>query len=177
MEKEKPIGAYSEFRVGSEQIHQTLEFHYWDPSQIYLRLQKTDSLDGELVFIKQNLQDFIDEDKLFVNQVEVPMFVETVSLSFKENNPQLPILTFLIVSGSYQLIFNEKNCLILDAEQEIATYKCQAIWNLPGSVQHVVSSSPFKIDEHQVIFTSHKGQKVGGREEIYFIVEKRELDI
>ncbi len=174
MEKEKPIGAYSEFHVNVQQIQQVLEFHYWDPSRIYLRLQKTDGLDGELVFIKQNLQGFIDEDKLFVNKVEVPMFVKTVVLSFKENNPQLPVLTFQINSGSYNLIPKEENCLILDAQQEIAAYKCQAIWNFPGFVKRVISSTRFQINPQQVIFTAHKGQKVGGIEEIYFFIEKNQ---
>ncbi|UCG89666.1 MAG: hypothetical protein JSU57_04105 [Candidatus Heimdallarchaeota archaeon] len=176
MRKEKPIFAEAYFKITPTQILQTLYFYYNDPSKNYFHLQKTGASKGELETVQENLQYWIDQDDLFINNQNIRMIIQNTNLGFQENNPLLPYLVFNIVSQPYKFYDQRVNEIHLYAKPEKLPYPAISCWKtLTGTIISVESNS-FSIVSHDKIhltFYLTKGELIGGDERIFIDPNKK----
>ena len=65
--EEIPVYAKAEFVLYPEKILEDLTYFYHDPSRVYHGLLEIGVLNGELEFIKNNMQLFLNQDIFMVN--------------------------------------------------------------------------------------------------------------
>ncbi|MFX0014837.1 MAG: hypothetical protein ACFFB2_00450 [Promethearchaeota archaeon] len=170
MSKERPIFVESFFIITQSQIQQTLYFYYSDPSKNYFNLRKTGASKGELEAIQENLQYWIDQDDLFVNNKHTRMIIRKTTLDFQENNPLYPFLLFNILSQPYQLDIQELNEIHLYAKPEKLPYPAISCWRtLIGIIKSIESNSLNIISQDRTnsVFYLTKGEIIGGDERIF----------
>ena len=169
MKREKPIFAETFFSLGSSGISQSMYFYYYDISKIYFNLKKTGAIRGELDSIQANLQRYIDEDTLHINDNLIRMVIKSTDLFFRGNDPLFPILSFQVASSPYSLVTNSLNEVHLYAKPEKIPYSAFSCWNTCGQIQNVESTSFFRISNNQenVTFFLAKDEIIGDHERIF----------
>ncbi|UCE12869.1 MAG: hypothetical protein JSV04_11835 [Candidatus Heimdallarchaeota archaeon] len=170
MVKETPIFAESFFQITPHQIFQSLYFYYHDPSKNFFHLEKTGASEGELEAVQENLQYWIDEDDLFVNNEKIRMLIQDTNLHFQENDPFFPFLFFSIESQYYQLYNERVNEIHLYAKPEKIPYPAISCWEVFTGKIISVESNSFNIISHDKTHTTFyltKGEIIGGDERIF----------
>ncbi|MFW9778662.1 MAG: hypothetical protein ACFFE8_07380 [Candidatus Heimdallarchaeota archaeon] len=170
MSQEQPIFAESFFQIRPRRIFQALFFYYHDPTQNYFYLKETGALGGEIEVIHQNLQAFIDEDTLWINDRKTRMLISQVQLEFRKNRRILPYLNFKIQSEPFGLHDGKINEIRLYAKPEDLAYPAISCWQTTiGLIDRVISSSfhQLSMDKTRVTFYMSKGDIVGGDERIF----------
>lgn len=168
LQQEKPIFAEAYFQITSHQIIHSLYFYYYDPSKVYFHLMNTGAIKGELEEIQKNLQHFIDEDDLFINQKKVRMIIRKTMLGFKEKKPEYPFLIFEIASQVIELHEDKLNEIHLYAKPEILPYSAISCWETKGEITSVESNSFYILshDKRNLVFYLSKGEIIGGDEHL-----------
>ena len=166
MVKEEAIGAVAYFRVHPNRLWQRLQFFYNDPSRNFLKLKLAGELEGELIQIEQNLQEFLDQDELTVNfRIK---FLDIVASDVNLKEAKKPILSFEILSEEYRLISGE-NVIELISDPEPSEYRCLSEWQFPGNLIQVISPMSHKLpSKNEVQFEIPAGNLVGGKESFFF---------
>jgi hypothetical protein len=154
--------------VGLTKLSQLLEYHYLDIDQNFVNLQSTGALAGELEYMQENMQYYLDQDKLFINRQELPLHVKSCQINFNDNDYRQPVAKFLIESEDYSLK-RGVNTILLIALEERVDYPCLAQWKFPGTVLKVISTMKVKIKGQCVFLEATTGKKVGGNEEFKFM--------
>ncbi|MHA1993104.1 MAG: hypothetical protein ACW97Z_01020 [Candidatus Hodarchaeales archaeon] len=169
MKREKPIFAETFFSLGNNSITQNMYFYYYDISKIYFNLIKTSAIRGELDSIQTNLQRYIDEDTLHINNNLIRMVIKSTDVFFRDNDPLFPILSFQVSSTPFLLNTNALNEVHLYAKPEKIPYSAISCWNTCGSIQKVESNSFFSINDEQtnITFFLTKNEIIGGHERIF----------
>ncbi|MHA2288034.1 MAG: hypothetical protein ACXABG_04525 [Promethearchaeota archaeon] len=169
MKREKPIFAETFFSLGKNRITQSMYFHYYDISKIYFNLMKTSAIRGELDSIQTNLQRFIDEDTLHINDNLIRMVVNSTEVFFQDNDPLFPILSFQVSSTPFLLNTNSLNEVHLYAKPEKVPYSAISCWNTCGNILKVESNSFFSISDKRrnVTFFLTKNEIIGDHERIF----------
>jgi hypothetical protein len=168
--REKPIFVETYFRITPTRIHQKLYFYYDDPSKNYFHLKNTGASEGELEAVQTNLQYWIDQDDLLINNQKVRMIIQSSSLEFQRKNPVLPFIIFKISSQLYRLSSKEVNEIHLYAKPEKIPYPAISCWKTHiGSIKSVESKSynVISYNRTQVTFYLTAGEVIGGDERIY----------
>lgn len=163
MFSEEPVKASSKIIVGKSSLYQDLIYVYRDQGQIFRKLELTGALEGELEMIRFNLQEFLDQDDLFVNSQKSEMTVKNCTLTYLSDNYQALELNFQIVSEEYKVL-EGKNKIELVAEKEIAPYPINSTWIFPGRVIECKSSMTTTILENEVHLKAEKDMQMGGHE-------------
>jgi hypothetical protein len=170
MTREKPIFVETFFRITPSQIHQNLYFYYQDPSKNFFHLKNTGASEGELEAVQANLQYWIDQDDLFINNQKVRMIIQNSTLEFQENNPIFPFVIFKIFSQSYKFNIKKLNEIHLYAKPEKLPYPAISCWKTQiGMIRSVESNSYCIISYNKTHLTFYlaKGKIIGGDERIY----------
>ncbi len=169
MKREKPIFAETYFSLGKNQITQSMFFHYYDSSKIYYNLMKTGALQGEMDSIQQNLQRFIDEDTLHINQRLIRMEINSTFLAFREDDPLFPILSFQVSSTPYRMSNTSTNEVHLYAKPEQIPHSAISCWFTNGIILKVESKSLFTINDRKqnIIFYLTRDEIIGDHERIF----------
>ena len=168
--EEIPVYAKAVFVVYPEEILEDLTYFYHDPSRVYHGLLEMGVLNGELEFIKNNMQLFLDQDIFMVNGLEKRLVVEDVSLSFLEGDFERPCLHFKIRADVE--FFQGENRLEMISDEEKAPYDFRIVWDfslLEGSkIVEVKSKLSYKIDREKskIFMKAFKDKPCGGHEVI-----------
>lgn len=176
MAKEKPIFVEAFFRITPTQIQQTLYFYYHDPSRNYFHLKKTGASKGELEAVQANLQYWIDQDDLFINNQNIRMIIQNANLVFQGNNPEFPYLIFYILSQPFQFFDQQINEIHLYAKPEKLPYPAISCWKTLIGTMISIESNSFCIisrDKTHLTFYLAKGEIIGGDERIFLDPNKR----
>ncbi len=169
MKREKPIFAETYFSLGNNQISQSMYFHYYDISKIYFNLMKTSAIQGELDSVQKNLQRFIDEDTLHINNKLIRMIIKSTKLYFYNNDPIFPILSFKVLSTPFQMNNTSTNEVHLYAKPEEIPHSAISCWYTNGNIYKVESTSFHTINNtgKNIIFFLTEGEIIGGHERIF----------
>ncbi len=168
--EEIPVYAKAEFVVYPEKILEDLTYFYHDPLEVYRGLLKMGVLNGELEFIKNNMQLFLDQDIFMVNGLEKRLVVEDVKLSFLEGDFERPCLHFKIHADVE--FFQGENRVEMISDEENAPYDFVIVWDfslLEGSkIVEVKSKLSYKIDREKskIFMKAFKDKPCGGHEVI-----------
>ena len=169
-DEEIPVYAKAEFLVYPKEILEYLTYFYHDPSKVYHGLMKIGILNGELEFIKNNMQFFLDQDILMINSLEKRLVVEDVGLSFLEGDFERPYLHFKIHADIE--FFHGENRLEMISEEELTPYDFEIVWDfslLEGSkIIEVKSKLSYRIDSEKskIFMKAFKNKPCGGHEVI-----------
>lgn len=163
-EKVTPIFALGNFvmdRLGN--VTQYMFFYYYDPDNYYASLNK-DLLNNELENIRENMQNFLDEEKIIINNEEVKAKVINTDIFLLDITH--PVIEFIILfKGKLRKGINVYENMY---EEEITEYPYEAIWRLPGKVVEVNMKGDITVFNNFLKIRVNKGIKVGGKEVIKF---------
>ncbi|MFX1467005.1 MAG: hypothetical protein ACFFA5_11090, partial [Promethearchaeota archaeon] len=145
-----------------------LIYNYFDEKQVYQKLCASNNFDEEMDKIKDNMQYFLDQDRVLVNHEEKRMKLREVELKFKDRLPEYPQLNFMIIIRCK--LKEGNNVIEFYMEDEIAPYNFQIKYHFPhgSEIIEVESLLSFKIIDNKIIMAAKKGNRVGGYEKIIF---------
>lgn len=168
---EKPLKALSELTVNDLALHQIINFFYFDPNLIYKRIEENliqFNEDEKFNEIIENMQSFLDEDKVIINSKEIFLNITDAYISFnKDETFEFPQIIFEVHSTKLSLIQGVNTIELLGDKQKV-TYPISIQWNLPGSVLSVQSNTDHKLAGSHIYFFIETGQMIGGYEKITF---------
>ena len=167
---EIPLNAEADFYVSKNGISELLVYNYLDEEYFYHKLCASENYDSEMNKINDNMQFYLDQDKVLVNHEEKRMKLSEVELKFKDGLSEYPQLNFMIL---IRCKLKEGNNIIeFDMEDEIAPYDFLIKYHFPhgSEIVEVESLLSFKIIDNKLIMTAKKGDRVGGYEKIVFKV-------
>ncbi|MFX0182532.1 MAG: hypothetical protein ACFE95_05540 [Candidatus Hodarchaeota archaeon] len=169
LQQEEPIFAEAFFQITTHHINQSLYFYYYDPSKVYFHLMSTGAIGGELEGIQKNLQQFIDEDDLLVNQQKIRMIIRMTLLKYQKKGPKYPFLIFKIESQRCEFHEKKLNEIHLYAKPEKLPYSAISSWETTGKIISVESNSFYILssDKKKLVFYLSKGETIGGNERIF----------
>lgn len=166
---EIPMGAESVIQISAAKYSQKILFFYSDVALIYYTYHELGEIERMLSAITQNMQMYVNQDKLYVNGSIVPLSITNTALQFEKEDKTKPVINFELENSSdFKLILNSVNEIKLHAEFETVTYPITSHWILPGEVFHVESIQQVDINGNRVVFSSSIGNKIGGEEIILF---------
>ncbi|OLS18958.1 MAG: hypothetical protein HeimC3_47740 [Candidatus Heimdallarchaeota archaeon LC_3] len=169
---EVPLKALAEITIAESNLNQIINFYYFDPDQIYNKIKRDLDVKGEneeFSKIIDNMQKYLDEDKVFINQEELFLDIVDGYISYPDTESlEYPLLTFEVSSSSYKL-FNGRNIIELAGYDQKSPYLITANWNLPGVVLKVQSQTSHKIIGNKINFQAKKDEIISGYELIEFL--------
>jgi len=172
---EIPVFAETYFLVNRNDISQNLFFYYYDRSEVYQKFNETGALKGELETIQSNLQYWIDQDDLYVNQRKIRMVIKSVKVDFIKEDFKFPVLFFQIASEEFKQHNASEIIIDLYAQPESLPYSAISVWScLSGNIVKVVSKTYHQVsqDRIQVIFYMSQSEFIGGSEKIHIVFNK-----
>jgi hypothetical protein len=129
-ENVRPVYARGFFSVSFDGlVNQLIVFYYYDPDAYYAGLSD-EELEEETRTLKENLQYYLDEEKISINGTRVRARVRYVRIGLISTN--YPFAEF-IVDFRGPLTKGE-NVYENEYEREVAEYPYEAIWVFPGEV-------------------------------------------
>ncbi len=151
-------------------VTQIVVFDYYDPEKYYLSLLRKGSLEEELSRIEENMQYFLDEERVYINGVRVYPKVISTTLGFRGDVTR-PYITFIIeFGGPVRVGLNKYEDYY---EEEVVEYDYEFTWFFPEGwkVRGAELAVPYEIIEDRVLVARvRKGTKVGPYEAILFEV-------
>jgi len=168
----KPIYAQGFFHLrGNGLVDQTIIFDYYDPDNYYHRLLRQRlRLRQELEILKNNMQYYLDQERVLINGVDASPKVVHVEIGVR-GKPDLAYIVFLIkfkgelVRGlnTYENIY----------EEEIVDYDYTVYWIFPENTRVIEAELgvPYNVYSDRILFFKvPRGTRVGGYEKIVFEV-------
>ncbi|ABN69539.1 conserved hypothetical protein [Staphylothermus marinus F1] len=155
-------------------VDQVIVFDYWDPDRYYWKLlSKPMKLEEERMFLANNMQYYLDQEKVLINGVEAPPKVVDVEIGVR-GKPEIAYIVFLIeFKGELKEGLNIYENIY---EEEEAEYEYIVYWFMPENARIVKAELgvPYRVEPNgRVLFFRVKpGTRVGGREAIYFEVKQ-----
>ncbi len=164
-----PIYGYGIFNVCSNEIVQHIIFEYSDPNRTYLRVVKDkEALSQELNTLKNNMQYFLDNEIVKINNTRVYPKVIDVDIGFA-GGFERPYIKYVIVFDAP--LKDGLNVYEDTYEPEVAEYDYVVTWVFPkgSKVVEVNVGFPYKIINDRVLtFRVHEGSETPGYERIVF---------
>jgi hypothetical protein len=168
----EPIHAHGFFWVSREGIvNQTIVFDYYDNKGYYSSLlHKPDEYEQEMTKLFYSMQNFLDQEKILMNNIKCKPRLLTVSLDHR-GLESLPCITFFMTfKGQIKAGLNtyEDFC-----EKSVVEYDYEAYWVFPKGTKilEVESSIEFEIvTKNILIMRARKGDGYSGYERIVFNV-------
>ena len=168
MVTERPVFAATHVTVGSQRVRQRILFRYADPSENYHTFERLGTLDAELEEILLNLQGFLDQDELTLNDRVLSLYVTDVQLRYFERRFTAPELCFTVRSSPYRLRVPGPQILVLDSARERVDYPCLSVWRFPAPVVAVRSPNQWHVEDCRLSFHAEADDFFGGREKFVF---------
>ncbi|MHA1269789.1 MAG: hypothetical protein ACTSPY_08405 [Candidatus Helarchaeota archaeon] len=168
----EPIFAQA-FFCGSKEgtIKEVLQFDYHDPDCYYKNLEKNSKeLNKELTKLSLNMQQFLDEETNYINKQQIFPKVKLIDIGFRGEIDTMPFITWII---EFKGIF-KKGLNIYEATtpEEELEYNCRSIWSFIENTRiiKIKTKMYYEIMGNHIIFWANKGQIIGGKEIIRFII-------
>jgi hypothetical protein len=166
----EPIHAHGFFWVSREGIvNQTIVFDYYDDKGYYASLlHKPDEYEQEMTRLFYSMQDFLDQEKIMINDINCKPKVLTVSLDHRglEN---LPCIAFFVTfKGQTKDGLNRYENFY---EKGIVEYDYEAYWLFPKRTRILKVESSIEceiIAKNILIMRARRGDKYSGYEKIEF---------
>lgn len=169
----EPIYAQGFFIVHrSGLFNQIIVFDYYDPDQYYWSVLKNRSrLEKEVKMLAENMQYFLDQEKVLINGVETRPVVKNVEIGVR-GKPTISYIVFYIeFEGELLRGLNIYENLY---EEEVCEYDYIVYWIFPWDMRVVEADVGVSYnvlnDGRLLIFHVPKGTRVGGYEKIVFEV-------
>ncbi len=173
-ENVKPLYAHGYFYMHETGlVDQVIVFDYWDPDRYYWKLlSKPTLLEEERQMLADNMQYYLDKEKVLINDIEAPPRVIDVEIGVR-GKPELPYIVFLIeFKGELRKGLNKYENIY---EEEVAEYEYIVFWFFPENAKIVKAELgvPYFVEPNgrTLFFRVKPGTRVGGREAIYFRIE------
>ncbi|MFQ5978694.1 MAG: hypothetical protein ACE5OZ_11255 [Candidatus Heimdallarchaeota archaeon] len=167
MTTEIPVKASTIVFVTTNQIIQYLRYFYLDSDRIYRKYELTDCLNGELERMETNLQIFLDQDAVFLNETDCNLQVSEVRQWYLKEDFSKVLVEFVIRSTPYQLC-SSPNEITLESELEKAPYPCFSAWFFPGKVLAAKSVMTTIAKENRILLRARTEEWIGGKDEFLF---------
>ncbi|MHA2231175.1 MAG: hypothetical protein ACXAB4_01620 [Candidatus Hodarchaeales archaeon] len=167
MTTEIPVKASTIVFVTSDQIIQYLRYFYLDSDRIYRKYELTDCLNGELERMEANLQIFLDQDAVFLNETDCNLQISEVRQWYLKEDFSKVLVEFVIRSTPYQLC-SSPNKITLESELEKAPYPCFSAWFFPGKVLAAKSVMKTITKKNRILLRARTEEWIGGRDEFMF---------
>lgn len=167
-----PIYAQGIFTVSkSGYVNQLIIFDYYDPIGYYKKIIKSDvNYESEMQKLALNMQRFLNEEEVKVNNIKVKPKVISVSLGFRGSfkNPYV----FFVINFKIPLKKGE-NTYVNRYESEVAEYNYEVTWVFEEGIKISYVNVGFEYDimaDRILVFSVSKGSRTPGYEEIRFIL-------
>lgn len=148
-------------------ISQFVIYDYYDPDEYYASLED-ELLYEELNILANNMQEFLNREKVIINGEKVKPKVELVDISFKGETTRPSILFFIEFKGKFKKGVNIYENYY---ESEKVEYDYEVYWIFPQSVEIVevdVDGDVEILDKRKLIVRVLRDTKVRGYEKIVF---------
>lgn len=171
MKEPKPIYAQGFFHLRrTGLVDQIIVFDYHDPGRYYYKILKNrKKLDREIELLKNNMQYFLDQEKVLINGVDTSPRVVYTEIGIR-GRPELAYILFLIkFKGELVEGLNTYENMY---EEEVVDYDYEVYWIFPENTKVIEADLgvPYTIYNNRVLyFKVPKGTYVGGYERIVFL--------
>jgi len=167
----RPRYGYGLFNLDSTgEFRQKVIFFYWDPEmELYSVVSDSESREMELTSLRENMQFFVNSERIVVNGEEVKAKVVHVDVGFV-GNPRRPFIEFLILfKGKLTRGVNRYENYY---EAEEVEYDYRVTWVLPEGFRVLKADFgfPYKVlDGRVVVINAKKGATTPGYEFMEFL--------
>ena len=163
-----PIYGIAYFVINKRQtIQEILEFDYLDEKKFYSEiLHKPQEYKREILMLWENMQEFLDKEKIAINGKETHGKVNHVEILHR-GVEEIATVLYLITIPEFTP--SEGSCLIESwSEEERAEYDLDAYWIFPKGTEFLEIFSPMDYDiyDNTLVLWARKGDRVGGYEKI-----------
>ncbi len=172
----KPIYAYGLFFVSMDYIAYYLLFHYHDPLEYYSTIMRDEKLfNDEIAKLWANMQEFLDQEKVIVNNVRVYPHVVMIDVGFAESRTK-PYIVFTIRFRAP--IRMGRNIYENFYESELIEYNYVVYWIFPPGSKILEVNMGSSGEEWDIVrgnilaIYGYRGRKTGGYEKIVFEISK-----
>jgi hypothetical protein len=167
----RPRYGYGLFSVDSAgEFRQKVIFFYWDPEEeLYHAVATPESRMKELASLKENMQFFVDSERIVINGEEVKARVVHVDVGFV-SNPRRPFIEFLILFKGR--LVRGVNRYENYYETERVEYDYRVTWILPEGFKFLKADFgfPYEVfDDRVVVINVKKGSTTPGYEYMEFL--------
>ncbi|MCD6369054.1 MAG: hypothetical protein J7L38_04570 [Thermoproteales archaeon] len=163
----KPIHALGFFNVHEDGfIVENIVFDYYDPGRVYWSKFTAGTLEEEIEAMRQNMQEFLREEKTIINGETVVPRVLGADMVFR--TPRYPSL-ILFISFKGKLREGE-NVYENIYEETVSEYPYEFYWLFPEGfkINEVIVDGDFTIEDNILMVWVSKGTKIKGYEKIVF---------
>lgn len=164
-----PIHADSFFSVSKVgEIHERLCYEYSDPEGFYRRVVNDDDLlREEIEKIADNMQYYLDKERVEINGQRVRSQVNYADIFLKGKSEVVAVLFLIDFAGSFN---DDVNKIETWLEEEEAPYDFEIIWRFPKGTEVVEIDTLLDFEVYNDIVTlwAFSGQEVGGYERMEF---------
>jgi hypothetical protein len=165
----EPIHADSFFSVSKTgEIHERLCYEYFDPERFYWKVVNDDDLLREEVQkIADNMQYYLDEERVEINGDQVKSQVKYADIFLKGKSDVVAILFLIDFAGQFN---DDINRIETWLEEEEAPYDFEIIWRFPAGTELIEIDTLLDYEIYNDIVTlwAFSGQQVGGYERMEF---------
>ena len=166
-----PVYAQGYFVVCRDGLfQQVIVFDYYDPMHIYSQLsQDEEALKKELDRLTENMQSYLDEEEIYVNNVRVEPRVKSIDLTFRGTAVRPSIVFTIVFRGQ---LHKGENVYEDYYEREVLEYDYEAYWIFPEGTEilEVRVDTGYDVVGNRVIIWGRKGDEVKGYEMMKFIL-------
>lgn len=165
----QPIHAESFFSVSrSGEIHERLCYEYVDPDHYYQKvLQDEQSFRREIETLSNNLQYYLDKERVEINSRGVRSHVHYTDIFLKGESDVVAVVYLIDFSGQFAPKANRIETWL---EEETAPYDFEIIWRFPLGTHDIAIESllDHEIYDSVVVLWALEGDNVGGYERMDF---------
>lgn len=173
----EPLHADSMFSVShSGEIHERLCYDYLDPEGYYRRVIRDDDLlRAEVMKLADNMQHFLDRERVEINRHRVRSRVSYADIFLKGSSEVVSVVYLIDFATQFE---SGRNRIETWLEEEIAPYDFEILWRFPVGTKIVEIDTllEYEIYDDIVSLWAFEGDNVGGYERMEFELPITRLD-
>lgn len=173
----EPIHADSMFSVSySGEIHERLCYEYLDPEGYYRGVVRDDDLlRAEVVKLVDNMQHFLDRERVEINKQKVRSHVSYADIFLKGSSEVVSVVYLIDFATRFEPAINQIETWL---EEEKAPYDFEILWRFPVGTEiiDIDTMLQYEIYEDLITLWAFEGEQVGGYERMKFKLPVERLD-
>ncbi|MFW9968099.1 MAG: hypothetical protein ACFFEA_13170 [Candidatus Thorarchaeota archaeon] len=173
----EPIHADSMFSVSySGEIHERLCYEYLDPEGYYRRVVRDDDLlRAEIIKLVDNMQNFLDRERVEINRQRVRSQVSYADIFLKGSSEVVSVVYLIDFATQFEPVINKIETWL---EEEEAPYDFEILWRFPVGTEiiEIDTMLQYEVYEDIVMLWAFEGEEVGGYERMEFKLPVERLD-
>jgi hypothetical protein len=173
----EPIHADSLFSVSHPgEIHERLCYEYIDPEGYYRSVIRDDDLlRAEIVKLVDNMQRFLDRERVEINKQKVRSQVNYADIFLKGSSEVVSVVYLIDFATQFKPDVNQIETWL---EEEEAPYDFEILWRFPVGTEiiEIDTMLQYEIYEDVVTLWAFEGEQVGGYERMEFRLPIERLD-